>query len=71
VPADTREDGRGLLVRREPRNVDGEPDGAERDERAPAPPAGARQAPAKPDTDTPANEEAETAADAAEGEPKS
>ena len=25
---------RGLLVRREPRNVDGEPDGAERDERA-------------------------------------
>ena len=35
---------------------------------APAPP---RQAPAKPDTDTPANEEAETAADAAEGEPKS
>ena len=35
---------------------------------APAPP---RQAPAKPDTDTPANEEAETAADAAEGEPES
>ena len=35
---------------------------------APAPP---RQAPAKPDTETPANEEAETAADAAEGEPES
>ena len=34
---------------------------------APAPP---RQAPANPDTDTPANEEA-TAADAAEGEPES
>ena len=36
----------------------------------PAPPK-PRQAPAKPDTDTPANEEAETAADAAEGEPES
>ena len=35
---------------------------------APAPP---RQAPAKPDTDTPANEEAETVADATEGEPES
>ena len=35
---------------------------------APAPP---RQAPAKPDTETPASEEAETAADAAEGEPES
>ena len=36
---------------------------------APAPPK-PRQAPANPDTDTPANEEA-TAADAAEGEPES
>ena len=34
---------------------------------APAPP---RQAPAKPDTETPASEEAETVADAAEGEPE-
>ena len=37
---------------------------------APAPPK-PRQAPANPDTDTPANEEAENAADAAEGEPES
>ena len=37
---------------------------------APAPPK-PRQAPANPDTDTPANEEAESAADAAEGGPES
>ena len=39
---------------------------------APAPPGTYDLAPAKlADTDTPANEEAETAADAAEGEPES